>query len=61
MCVNKEKKIIIVGNLKPSKKINNRYRVLSVIGICATLNSSDYKDARCIIVKRKKGEYENKS
>lgn len=46
--------IIVLGNLKPWKKINNRYRVLSVTGLCATLNSSDYKDARCVIVRRKK-------
>ena len=49
-----DKKIIVIGNIKPWKKIGNRYRTLSVTGVCATLLSSDYKDPRCVIVKRKK-------
>ena len=54
--------MIVVGNLKPWKLINNRYRVLSVTGVCATLNASDYKDARCVMVKRKVEKYDgNKS
>ncbi len=37
MCVSKKKEtengIVVVGNLKPWKEINNRYRVLFATGI----------------------------
>lgn len=39
-----EKRIIIVGSLKPEKEVQDRVRVLNRGGICQGLRATDYKD-----------------
>ncbi len=51
-------KMAIIGSIKPWRPIGDRYKVASVTGSIPTLLSSDYKDVKCVLVKRKKRKTE---
>ena len=36
--------IIVIGSLSPTKKCQDRVRILSKNGICQALRATDYKD-----------------
>lgn len=47
-------KIIILGSLKPERKIQDNYLVYGGGGICPTLRARDYKDPKKVVVKNEK-------
>lgn len=48
------KGIIIIGSIKPWRPIGDRYKVSSVTGSSPTLLSTDYKDVKCVLIKKKR-------